>query len=72
MMTNVQGTVNVLEAARRAKVKKFVYAASASCYGKTKNIVAENTKISLEHPYALVNISVKEQHFIGIKFMVYL
>lgn len=53
MMTNVQGTVNVLEAARRAKVKKFVYAASASCYGKTKNIVSENTKISLEHPYAL-------------------
>ena len=53
MMTNVQGTVNVLEAARKAKVKKFVYAASASCYGKTKNIVAENTTISLEHPYAL-------------------
>lgn len=53
MMTNVQGTINVLEAARKAKIKKFVYAASASCYGKTKNIVAEDTKISLEHPYAL-------------------
>ena len=54
MMTNVQGTVNVLEAARKAKIKKFVYAASASCYGKTKkSIVGENTKISLEHPYAL-------------------
>ena len=53
MMTNVQGTVNVLEAARKAKVKKFVYAASASCYGKTKDIVNENTNISLEHPYAL-------------------
>ncbi len=53
MMTNVQGTVNVLEASRKAKVKKFVYAASASCYGKTKNIVSETNKISLEHPYAL-------------------
>ena len=53
MMTNVQGTINILEAARKAKIKKFVYAASASCYGKTKNIVGENTKISLEHPYAL-------------------
>ena len=54
MMTNVQGTVNVLEAARKAKIKKFVYAASASCYGKTKkSIVGEDTKISLEHPYAL-------------------
>ena len=39
--------------ARKAKVKKFVYAASASCYGKTKDIVNENTNISLEHPYAL-------------------
>ena len=46
-------TARQIEAARRAKVKKFVYAASASCYGKTKNIVSENTKISLEHPYAL-------------------
>ena len=53
MMTNVQGTINVLEAAKKAKIKKFVYAASASCYGKTKNIVGEDTKISLEHPYAL-------------------
>tara|TARA_Y100000590_G_C15719321_1_gene1012980 strand:+ start:91 stop:1095 length:1005 start_codon:yes stop_codon:yes gene_type:complete len=53
MMTNVQGTVKVLEAARYAKVKKFVYAASASCYGITKKRVKENFKISLEHPYAL-------------------
>ena len=53
MDTNVQGTVNVLEAARRAGVRKFVYAASASCYGKTINLVDEKTKISLEHPYAL-------------------
>ena len=33
METNVLGTVNVLEAARNARVKKFVYAASSSCYG---------------------------------------
>ena len=53
IMTNLQGTVNVLEASRKSKVKKFVYAASASCYGKTKSIVRENNKISLQHPYAL-------------------
>ena len=29
MTTNVQGTVNVLEAARYSKVKKFIYAASS-------------------------------------------
>ena len=53
MMINTQGTLNVLEASRYSKVKKFVYAASASCYGKTDKRVGENSKISLEHPYAL-------------------
>ena len=33
MDVNVQGTVKVLECARAAKAKKFVYAASSSCYG---------------------------------------
>ena len=33
MSTNVMGTVKVLEAARQAKVRKLVYAASSSCYG---------------------------------------
>ena len=31
--TNVIGTFNVIQAAKKAKVKKLVYAASASCYG---------------------------------------
>jgi len=54
MKANAQGTVNVLEASRYAKVKKFVYAASASCYGITKNRpTKENDKISIEHPYGL-------------------
>ena len=33
MSTNVQGTAHMLECARHAGVKKFVYAASSSCYG---------------------------------------
>ena len=33
MRANVDGTLAVLEASRRAGVKKFVYAASSSCYG---------------------------------------
>ena len=41
--TNVLGTVNVLEASRNAKIKKLVYAASASCYGITgKQKINEN------------------------------
>src|SRR5262245_6592350 len=33
MSANVIGTVHALEAARAANVRKFVYAASSSCYG---------------------------------------
>src|SRR3954471_1697262 len=33
LSANVMGTVAVLEAARRAGVRKLVYAASSSCYG---------------------------------------
>ena len=53
MRTNVQGTINVLEACRYSKIKKLVYAASASCYGMTKKLTDENYKINTEHPYAL-------------------
>ena len=53
MMTNVQGTIKVLEASRFSKIKKFVYAASASCYGLARIGTKENFKINPEHPYAL-------------------
>ena len=53
LMTNVQGTVNILEASRHNKVKKFVYAASSSCYGVNNNRTDEKAKISPEYPYAL-------------------
>ena len=53
MMTNVQGTIKVLEASRFSKVKKFIYAASSSCYGLTGKYTKENFRINLEHPYAL-------------------
>jgi len=52
MATNTQGTINMLLASTKSKVKKFVYAASASCYGMTNNTVSENSKINTEHPYA--------------------
>ena len=36
------------------KVKKFIYAASASCYGNAKKMpVSEKTKIQILSPYAL-------------------
>tara|TARA_A100001015_G_scaffold307976_1_gene404803 strand:- start:699 stop:1697 length:999 start_codon:yes stop_codon:yes gene_type:complete len=53
MFSNVQGTVNLLEAARFAKVKKFIYAASSSCYGICNKRTSENEKINPQYPYAL-------------------
>jgi UDP-glucose 4-epimerase len=53
MSTNVMGTVKVLEAARHAKVRKLVYAASSSCYGLAKVPTREDSPICCEYPYAL-------------------
>ena len=53
MITNVIGTAKVLENCRDKKIKKFVYAASSSCYGQASTPTNENHKISPEYPYAL-------------------
>jgi UDP-glucose 4-epimerase len=53
MDVNVQGTVNVLECARAANAKKFVYAASSSCYGLAAIPTCEDHPIAPQHPYAL-------------------
>ncbi len=53
MSINVQGTVHMLECAKAAGVKKFVYAASSSCYGKAEVPTKENHPISTLYPYAL-------------------
>ncbi|MDP3561051.1 MAG: GDP-mannose 4,6-dehydratase [Legionellaceae bacterium] len=53
METNVLGTVRVLQAARAAGVKKFVYAASSSCYGLAATPTTEQHPIDPQYPYAL-------------------
>ena len=54
MSANVIGTVHALEAARAAGVRKFVYAASSSCYGiATELPTTERAPIRPEYPYAL-------------------
>ena len=51
---NVIGTIKVVEAAKRAKIKKFIYAASSSCYGTPKKFpTSESDKIELSNPYAV-------------------
>ena len=51
---NVIGTLNVLEAARKVKIKKLIYAASSSCYGNPlKFPTSEKDEIKTQHPYGL-------------------
>jgi len=52
--SNVTGTANLLTSSIDYKVKKFIYASSASCYGIAKKLpTKENSKLSVEYPYAL-------------------
>jgi UDP-glucose 4-epimerase len=50
---NVLGTVKLLDILNPKKIKKFVYAASSSCYGKANTPTDENHFISPLYPYAL-------------------
>ncbi len=51
---NIQGTLNMLEAARQKGVKKFVYASSSSVYGDEPNLPKrEGREGNLLSPYAL-------------------
>lgn len=51
---NVDGTVRVLEAARAAGARRFVYAASSSCYGLPDVFpTPEDAEVRPMYPYAL-------------------
>jgi len=51
---NMDGTIQVLEAARKYNVKRFIYSASSSCYGIAKQIpTSEVAPTNPQYPYAL-------------------
>ena len=51
---NVDGTLNVLEASRRAGVRRFVYASSSSVYGRQdRHLMTEDMTPNPLSPYAL-------------------
>ena len=53
-MNNINGTLNMMEAARQQGVKKFVYASSSSVYGDEPNLPKkEGREGNLLSPYAL-------------------
>ena len=49
---NLQGTINLLSQLNINNIKKFVYAASSSCYGIAKTPTKENHLINPLYPYA--------------------
>ncbi len=52
--TNVYGTLNILNLSRKYKIKRFIYAASSSCYGIPDEFpTRENSAIKPMYPYAL-------------------
>ena len=59
---NVEGTIAVLEASRSAGIKRFIYAASSSCYGiPDKYPTPETATARPMYPYALTKY-VAEQY----------
>lgn len=58
---NISGSVNMLEAARQSKVKKFVYASSSSVYGDSALLPQkEGQEGRVLSPYALTKRCVEE------------
>lgn len=58
---NIQGTLNMLEAARQNRVKKFVYASSSSVYGDEPNLPKkEGREGNLLSPYAVTKMCDEE------------
>ncbi len=52
--SNVDGTFSVLEASKKANIKRFLYTASSSCYGIPDHFPTdESAEIRPEYPYAL-------------------
>lgn len=52
--SNVEGTISVIEAARHAGVRRFVYTASSSCYGIPDVYpTPETAPVRPQYPYAL-------------------
>ncbi|MBQ7617181.1 SDR family oxidoreductase [bacterium] len=60
-LNNINGTLNMMEAARQNRVKKFVYASSSSVYGDEPNLPKKEGKEGRRlSPYAVTKICDEE------------
>jgi UDP-glucuronate 4-epimerase len=57
--TNVLGTVNLLESARKAHVKKFVFGSSSSVYGESGSVPFKESEVQMRpiSPYAATKLA---------------
>jgi nucleoside-diphosphate-sugar epimerase len=61
-MTNVLGTVNVLEACRRGRVRKIVYASSAGIFGELKELpISESHPVEPDTPYGASKLAAEKE-----------
>jgi nucleoside-diphosphate-sugar epimerase len=68
--SNITGTINVLEASRRAKVKKFVFSSSSSVYaGQRDKLLTEDMPLSPPHPYGVGKLA--GEHYARIYHDIY-
>jgi NAD dependent epimerase/dehydratase len=57
-MTNVTGTLNVLEAARRVDVRRLVHVSSSEVYGTAQTVpISESHPLNAQSPYAATKIA---------------
>ncbi len=61
MNINVGGVKKLLEHAIKNKIKRYVYSSSASVYGPTKNIVAEDYNCKPVSPYGESKLQAEEE-----------
>jgi len=58
---NVLGTINLVEAMKKFKVKRMIFSSSAVVYGKSKKLpCSENQKTNSTNPYASTKIACEE------------
>lgn len=63
--SNIDGTINCLEAAKQAGVKKFVFVSSSSVYaGQRNKLLTEDMPLSPPHPYGVGKLA--GEHYVRI------
>ena len=61
LMTNVNGTVNVLNACIKHDIKNIIAASSAAIYGEAENLpISENNKTNPSSPYGESKLKMEE------------